>query len=144
MSNNSSYRDSYFQYQHLVLSHHILYNEWDLDEFLALDEQEAIKRGDSANTDGELEGSSSSNNKGNVMQHVNDDTYWDSFDEEADWAVFSKAQLDTRGMATFQAPTADAVTPPVTGSIFDGRTLQQARARVIGWHEAGRGSRASC
>ncbi|CCD26263.1 Swm1p NDAI_0H00890 [Naumovozyma dairenensis CBS 421] len=137
MNGTASYRDSYFQYQHLTFSHYVLYNEWNQDEFLALDAQEL----DDSTQLPANEQDGGANTTNNDIQHekkvkektsneVHDGTYWDRFQDEHDRILFKDVQLDTMGTVTFPFST-----ETVGGSIFDVRTLKQANNSILGWQQ---------
>lgn len=161
----SGYRDSSFQYHHLVDSHQALYNEWNQDEFPPPDEQEIgshhinNNNKSSANTNGvnhneeTVETSTKSYNatKGTI------NTYWDYFHDEEDWNLFRNVQLESNGVATF-SQSYDRVTrnerngvdnlhggstnssnadsaAAITGSIFNNRITRMALIQKGNWND---------
>ncbi|EJS42253.1 swm1p [Saccharomyces arboricola H-6] len=161
---SSSYRDSYFQYRHLLTSHHILYAEWNQDILALPDEiaNVAMAMGDNtrpdagegrATQDGERNTSvrEGSQSKTLVSKEQNSNRYWDSFHDEDDWNLFNGMELESNGVVIFAGHAFDhsvnggansgndGANEPrketVTGSIFDRRITQLAYARNNGWHE---------
>ncbi|GCE99761.1 hypothetical protein ZYGM_003643 [Zygosaccharomyces mellis] len=148
----SGYRDSYFQYHHLLESHQVLYNEWNQDEFPPPDEQE-VNHNYSSNINDEENGSSrpeetgeSAPKTGKVSGNSNN-IYWDYFHDEEDWNLFKNVQLESNGIATFNQPTNRGVnsanddanlgenTRSITGSIFNHRITKQAIKHNNDWND---------
>ncbi|CCE62208.1 hypothetical protein TPHA_0C00510 [Tetrapisispora phaffii CBS 4417] len=108
----SSYRDSYFQYQHYIESYHTLYVEWNDDKFPLIEEEFGNKAGldtDKAHL-GNADRSISSNNvdndtinrSGSGIDGVNNNMgYWDQFHDEEDWELFRSFHLGSNGIVTF-------------------------------------------
>lgn len=161
----SGYRDSYFQYQHLVDSHQALYNEWNQDEFPPPDEQEIgshhinNNNKSSATTNGvnrsEETGETSTKSYNTTKGNIN--TYWDYFHDEEDWNLFRNVQLESNGVATFNQ-SYDRVTrnersnmenahgeginsgdneatSAITGSIFNNRITRMAIIQKSNWND---------
>lgn len=129
----SGYRDSYFQYHHLLESHQVLYNEWNQDEFPPPDEQ---KVGHTYNGGAHDEGNGSNRHdesgdptiKTGKASNSNTNVYWDYFHDEEDWNLFKNVQLESNGMATFNPPTERQ------GHSEEGKTTQggEASNSIIG------------
>lgn len=156
------YRDSNFQYHHLVDSHQILYNEWNQDELPPPDEQEV---GNSHLKN--KQGGSNSNNGSNGNNDVPDggsknysggrsttNAYWDYFHDEEDWNLFKNVQLESNGVATFNQPadtnagedlkgaqagannhTDYEASNAITGSIFNNKVVRMAMVQNSNWND---------
>lgn len=147
----SGYRDSYFQYHHLLESHQVLYNEWNQDEFPPPDEQDvnhnysnAHDEGNGSNRGG---GTADSTTKTGKSNGNSTNAYWDYFHDEEDWNLFKNVQLESNGIATFNQPMARRVnsanedtglsenTSSITGSIFNYRITKQAIKHNNNWND---------
>lgn len=155
-----SYRDSYFQYHHLVDSHQILYNEWNQDELPPPDEQEIgnnnlkMKQGGSNSnngSNGNVEASEGASKRYSGPRS-NTNAYWDYFHDEEDWNLFKNVQLESNGVATFNQPPdtnaqdeskgAQVRTNPdyeasnaITGSIFNNKVVRMAMVQNSNWND---------
>ncbi|QLQ78390.1 hypothetical protein HG537_0A06370 [Torulaspora globosa] len=157
----SGYRDSYFQYYHLVDSHQVLYNEWNEDELPPPDEQgvgnnHLNKQGSSSNGGNGTDQKLDANERGSKCYNgakstIN--TYWDYFHDEEDWNLFKNVQLDSNGVATFQRPIdvrskeingssddSDEISTfegsnSVSGSIFNHKITRMAMIQNSNWHD---------
>ncbi|CAI4058675.1 hypothetical protein SKDZ_04G4640 [Saccharomyces kudriavzevii ZP591] len=161
---SSSYRDSYFQYRHLLALHHILYAEWNQDILALPDEvgNAGMTMEDNARTEAadgratqDAERNSNvregSQSKTLITSEQNSNRYWNSFHDEDDWNLFNGMELESNGVVTFSGRAFDhsvngeansgndSVNEPrketITGSIFDRRITEMAYARNNGWHE---------
>lgn len=148
----SGYRDSYFQYHHLLESHQVLYNEWNQDEFPPPDEQE-VNHNYSSNINDEESGSGRPEETGESAPKTgkasgnSNNIYWDYFHDEEDWNLFKNVQLESNGIATFNQPTnrrANSAnddanlgenTRSITGSIFNHRITKQAIKHNNDWND---------
>ncbi|QLL30827.1 hypothetical protein HG536_0A06420 [Torulaspora globosa] len=158
----SGYRDSYFQYHHLVDSHQVLYSEWNEDELPPPDEQgignnhlvnKQGSRSNGANGADQKLDASDGNSKSYNGAKSTINTYWDYFHDEDDWNLFKNVQLDSNGVATFQRPMdmrakdmngslEDSDETPtfegsnsVSGSIFNHKITRMAMVQNSNWHD---------
>lgn len=156
----SNYRDSYFQYHHLVDSHQILYNEWNHDELPPPDEHEignnhgnnkqvgsSTNNATNGNNDASADGSKS---YGGLRSSVN--AYWDYFHDEEDWNLFKSVQLESSGVATFNRPVDSIASEDlkgaqsgpgpdyeeanaIAGSIFNNKVVRMAIVQNSRWND---------
>lgn len=160
----SGYRDSYFQYHHLVDSHQVLYNEWNQDEFPPPDEQEVGNHASNNGTSGGKDGGAGNTNdfgdnaqsKGYSTSNNGINVYWDYFHDEEDWNLFRNVHLESNGVATFNqpsdgigrgdatgladagqncSPSSGAVASSITGSIFNNRVTRMALVQNSKWND---------
>lgn len=159
----SGYRDSYFQYHHLLDSHQVLYSEWNEDELPPPDEQgignNHLKNNQGNGSNGghgtdPKNDSGDGGSKGYNGAKSSINTYWDYFHDEDDWNLFKNVQLDSNGVATFQqpvdsqskddlkgsAPDSDESPPyersnAISGSIFNHKITRMAMVQNSNWHD---------
>lgn len=149
----SGYRDSYFQYHHLLESHQVLYNEWNEDEFPPPDERKVGRNYNNSNTQDEAtwngrneEGGEPS--KASKGSNGNTNVYWDYFHDEEDWNLFKNVQLESNGVATFNQPAehgtlsddekasqGDEAGSSIIGSIFNHRITKMAIKHNNNWND---------
>lgn len=149
----SGYRDSYFQYHHLLDSHQVLYSEWNQDEFPPPDEQEVNRNYNSSaheegNGSNRAEEAGESTTKTNKLASNSTNAYWDYFHDEEDWKLFKNVQLESNGIATFNQPIDHRVSSSnsdkgrgeltassITGTIFNHRITKQAIRHNNDWND---------
>lgn len=131
------YNNSYYNYNHLIHPHHVLYCEWNKDEF------PNPTRNDSKSIANPMLNSSKDSN----ADLKTDSDYWDDYLDEEDYQLFQNTKLESNGVinvtinnlklplpsqnSTLNVTKEEAMT--LTGSLFEnnGRIIAKARHRLL-------------
>ncbi|KAL3229675.1 Anaphase-promoting complex subunit SWM1 [Nakaseomyces bracarensis] len=131
------YNNSYYNYNHLPCPHHVLYWEWNKDEF----------PNPTSNDNKTVSNPLNSLSKDSNADLKNDIIYWDDYLDEEDYQLFQNTKLESNGVlhvtvANLKLPLPsqnsnlnvnkeESVT--LTGSLFEnnGRIVAKAKHRFL-------------
>lgn len=127
------YNGTYYNYSHLTCPHHVLYWEWNKDEF----------SNPTRNAAKSISNPMVNSSKDSITDLKHDSDYWDDYLDEEDYQLFQNTKLESNGVINItinslklplpsQNPTLSVnkeETITLTGSLFEnnGRIISKAK-----------------